>query len=370
MGHKPQHLEDQLRLGLPQAHGLYRPTFEKDGCGVGFVCDIKGRASRRIIEDANHMNCCMVHRGGLGYEPNTGDGAGMLTGLPHAFLGRVAEEAFGARLPAPGHYGVGNVFLPRDAGERAHCKRVVEEAVTAAGQTLIGWRELPTDPDGANIGKAARAAMPHMEQLFVGAAPGLAGDALERRLYLIRKHATHRLRGEVALVERQLFYLCSLSSKIIVYKGMLTPHQLAPFYADLGAEDYASHLAMSHSRFSTNTFPSWDRAQPNRFMSHNGEINTLLGNVNWMNARQGVLASDLFGEDLAKLFPIVEPDCSDSGTFDNVLEFLLMTGRTLQEAVLMMIPEAWQQHREMSDAKRAFYTFNKTLLYLLWRCRR
>ena len=362
MGHKPQHLEDQLRLGLPQAHGLYRPTFEKDGCGVGFVCDIKGRASRRIIEDANHMNCCMVHRGGLGYEPNTGDGAGMLTGLPHAFLRRVAEEAFGARLPAPGHYGVGNVFLPRDAAERAHCKRVVEEAVAAAGQTLIGWRDLPIDPDSANIGKAARAAMPHMEQLFVGAAAGLAGDALERRLYLIRKHATHRLRGDAALAERQLFYLCSLSSKIIVYKGMLTPHQLAPFYADLGAEDYASHLAMSHSRFSTNTFPSWDRAQPNRFMSHNGEINTLLGNVNWMNARQGVLASDLFGEDLAKLFPIVEPDCSDSGTFDNVLEFLLMTGRTLQEAVLMMIPEAWQQHREMSDAKRAFYEYHSCLM--------
>ena len=362
MGHKPQHLEDQLRLGLPKAHGLYRPTFEKDGCGVGFVCDIKGRASRRIVEDANHMNCCMVHRGGLGYEPNTGDGAGMLTGLPHAFLGRVAEEAFGARLPAPGRYGVGNVFLPRDAAERAHCKRVVEEAVAVAGQTLIGWRDLPIDPDGANIGKAARAAMPHMEQLFVGAAAGLAGDALERRLYLIRKHATHRLRGDAALVERQLFYLCSLSSKIIVYKGMLTPHQLTPFYADLGAEDYASHLAMSHSRFSTNTFPSWDRAQPNRFMSHNGEINTLLGNVNWMNARQGVLASDLFGEDLAKLFPIVEPDCSDSGTFDNVLEFLLMTGRTLQEAVLMMIPEAWQQHREMSDAKRAFYEYHSCLM--------
>ena len=362
MGRKPQHLEGQLRLGLPKAHGLYSPTFEKDGCGVGFVCDIKGRASRRIIDDANHMNCCMVHRGGLGYEPNTGDGAGMLTGLPHAFLRRVAEDALGARLPKPGRYGVGNVFLPHDAAERAHCKRVVEEAVAAAGQTLIGWRELPIDPDGANIGKAARAAMPHMEQLFVGAAPGLAGDALERRLYLTRKHATHRLRSDAALVERQRFYLCSLSSKIIVYKGMLTPHQLAPFYADLRAEDYASHLAMSHSRFSTNTFPSWDRAQPNRFMSHNGEINTLLGNVNWMNARQGVLASDLFGEDLAKLFPIVEPDCSDSGTFDNVLEFLLMTGRTLQEAVLMMIPEAWQQHREMSDAKRAFYEYHSCLM--------
>ena len=366
MGHEPQDLtqdlKGQLTLGLPKARGLYRPEFEKDGCGVGFVCDIQGRASRQIVLDANHMNCCMVHRGGLGYEQNTGDGAGMLTGLPHAFLRRVAEAALGATLPAPGSYGVGNVFLPRDAAEREHCKRVVEAAVAAAGQTLIGWRALPIDPDGANIGNAARAAMPHMEQLFIAAAPGLAGDALERRLYLIRKHATHQLRGDAALAERQLFYACSLSSKIIVYKGMLTPHQLAPFYTDLDAPDYASHLAMSHSRFSTNTFPSWDRAQPNRFMSHNGEINTLLGNVNWMNARQGVLASDLFGADLAKLFPIVEPDCSDSGTFDNVLEFLLMAGRTLQEAVLMMIPEAWQQHADMPDAKRAFYEYHSCLM--------
>ena len=358
----PSDLKRQLTLGLPKAHGLYRPQWEKDGCGVGFVCDIKGRASRRIVEDANHMNCCMVHRGGLGYEKNTGDGAGMLTALPHAFLARVAGEAIGRGLPAPGRYGVGNVFLPRDAAERAHCKRVLERAVAEAGQTLIGWRELPVRPDTANIGKAARAAMPHMEQLFVAAAPGLAGDAFERRLYLIRKHATHQLRGDAALAERQLFYMCSLSGKIIVYKGMLTPHQLAPFYEDLQAQDYASHLAMSHSRFSTNTFPSWDRAQPNRFMSHNGEINTLLGNINWMNARQGVAQSALFGDDLAKLFPVVEPDCSDSGTFDNVLEFLLMTGRTLQEAVLMMIPEAWQQHPDMPEARRAFYEYHSCLM--------
>ena len=362
MAPSPQGLQRELTLGLPKAHGLYRPEFERDGCGVGFVCDIQGRASRRIVLDANHMNCCMVHRGGLGHERNTGDGAGMLTGLPHDFLRRVAGEALGAELPAPGRYGVGNVFLPRDADERAHAKRVVEAAVAMAGQTLLGWRRLPIDPGGADIGKAALAAMPHMEQLFVAAAPGVEGDALERRLYLIRKHATHRLRGDAALAERQLFHACSLSSKIIVYKGMLTPHQLAPFYRDLGAPDYASHLAMSHSRFSTNTFPSWDRAQPNRFMSHNGEINTLLGNVNWMNARQGVLESDLFGEDLAKLFPIVEADCSDSGTFDNVLEFLLMTGRTLQEAVLMMIPEAWQQQRDMADAKRAFYEYHSCLM--------
>ena len=355
-------LEEQLTLGLPEPYGLYRPGSEKDSCGVGFICDIKGRASNRIIRDAEHMNCCMVHRGGLGYEKNTGDGAGLLTGLPHAFLAKVARESLGVELPGAGAYGAGNVFLPRDPSERAHCKRVVEEVVAAAGQTLLGWRPVPVDPDGADIGNAARAAMPHMEQLFIAAAAGLAGDALERRLYLIRKQATRRLRGDPALTERQLFYICSLSTKIVVYKGMLTPHQMFPFYDDLRDPDYASHLAMVHSRFSTNTFPSWDRAQPNRFMSHNGEINTLLGNVNWMNAREGVAETDLFGDDLVELFPVVEPDCSDSGTFDNVLEFLLMTGRTLQEAVLMMIPEAWQQHPDMSDAKRAFYEYHSCLM--------
>ena len=355
-------LNRQLALGLPASYGLYDPAFEKDGCGVGFICDIKGRASHQIIQDAGHMNCCMVHRGGLGYEKNTGDGAGILTGLPHKFLRKVALQSMDVELPPPGCYGVGNVFLPRDPTERAHCKRVVAQAVARAGQRLLRWRALPVDPNGADIGNAARAAMPVMEQLFVAAAPGIEGDALERRLYLIRKDATHRLRTDVKLAERKLFYICSLSTKIVIYKGMLTPHQLFPFFADLRDEDYESHLAMVHSRFSTNTFPSWDRAQPNRFMCHNGEINTLLGNVNWMNAREGVVRSDLFGDDLPKLFPVVEADCSDSGTFDNVLEFLLMTGRTLQEAVLMMIPEAWQQHPNMPEARRAFYEYHSCLM--------
>ena len=355
-------LNRQLATGLPTSYGLYDPAFEKDGCGVGFICDIKGRASRDIIRDAGNMNCCMVHRGGLGYEKNTGDGAGILTGLPHKFLSKVARTSMDAELPPPGRYGVGNVFLPRDAAERAHCKRVVAQAVARAGQTLLRWRALPINPSGADIGNAARAAMPVMEQLFIAAAPGIEGDALERRLYLIRKDATHRLRGDTDLTERKLFYICSLSTKIVIYKGMLTPHQLFTFFPDLEDEDYESHLAMVHSRFSTNTFPSWDRAQPNRFMCHNGEINTLLGNKNWMNAREGVVRSDLFGDDLPKLFPVVEEDCSDSGTFDNVLEFLLMTGRTLQEAVLMMIPEAWQQHPNMPQARRAFYEYHSCLM--------
>ena len=360
-------LAEQLRLGLPERAGLYDPANEKDACGVGFICDIKGRPSRSIIDDAQRMNCCMIHRGGQGYEANTGDGAGILTGLPDAFLREVVRASLNVDLPAQGAYGAGIVFLPRDAAEQARCREILAERIAAEGQELIGWRPVPTDPDGADLGKAARAAMPHIEMLIIGAGTNadgerLSGDDFERRLYLIRKNATHLIRGDASFTERSLFYVCTLSSKVIVYKGMLTPEQVFPFYSDLQDDRYASHLAMVHSRFSTNTFPSWDRAQPNRFMSHNGEINTRLGNINWMNARQGVIESELFGEDIEKLFPIVEPDCSDSGSFDNVLEFMLMGGLTLQESILTMIPEAWQAHGQMPREKRDFYEYLSTIM--------
>jgi len=354
-------MSNQSQVGLPPKRGLYDPANEKDSCGVGFICDIKGRASRKIVEDARSMNCCMAHRGGIGYEKNTGDGAGILVGMPEKFLRKVAASDLGIQLPATGEFGVGNVFLPNNDSARAHCKSVIEAEINAAGQQFLGWRELPIDPDGAGIGNAARAAMPSFAQLYIGA-EGISGDDFERSLYVIRKHATHLLRSDVTLTERKHFYVCSLSSKVIIYKGMLTPAQVFPFYPDLLDAEFESHLAMVHSRFSTNTFPSWDRAQPNRYMSHNGEINTLLGNTNSMNARQGKLSSPLFGDDLSKLFPIIEEDCSDSGTFDNVLEFLLMSGRKLQEAVLMMIPEAWQQHPTMDEAKRAFYEYHSCLM--------
>ena len=348
--------------GLPPAHGLYDPRFEHESCGVGFVCNIKGRPSRGIVDDAKHINCCMDHRGGIGYEPNTGDGAGILTGLPHKLLARFAQAAFGRSLPEPGAYGVGNVFLPRDAAERRSCKERIETIIATQGQECLGWRELPHDARGADLGSAAIASMPHMEQLFIAVGEGFESERFERQLYVIRKHASRELRGDESLAERALLYISSLSSKVIVYKGMLTPHQLFEFFADLEDPEYETHLAMVHSRFSTNTFPSWDRAQPNRFMSHNGEINTLLGNCNWMNAREGVMRSELFGEDLSKLFPVVEPDCSDSGNFDNVLEFLLMSGRTLPAAVMMMIPEAWQNRHDMAPDKRAFYEYNSCLM--------
>ena len=341
--------------------GLYDPAFEKDSCGVGFICDIKGRASRKIVTDARSMNCCMEHRGGVGYEKNTGDGAGLLFGLPEKFLRKVAREELGIELPEKESFGVGNIFFPTNPDERQKCKEIFEEETKNAGQTLIAWRELPTEPEKSGIGNAAKEAMPNFAQVFIGANE-VNGEEFERKLYLIRKRTTHRLRSDKALIQRQSFYVSSLSGRVIVYKGMLTPEQVFNFFPDLEDTDFESHLAMVHSRFSTNTFPSWDRAQPNRFMSHNGEINTLLGNINAMNARQGLMKSDLFGEDLKKLFPIVEDDCSDSGNFDNVLEFLLMGGRKLQEAVLMMIPEAWQQHASMDPAKKAFYEYHSCLM--------
>ena len=342
--------------GLPEKRGLYDPAMEHDSCGVGFVANIKGVASREIMEDAYIINSRMDHRGGCGFEANTGDGAGILTALPHPFFARVAAEQ-GVSLPAPGAYAAGNIFLPQDTTLRGEFQAVIEEIIAEEGQQFLAWRDVPVEPEEADVGPAARAAQPHIAQLLVGAADGLDQDAFERKLYIIRRRLSHTLRARA--IET---FACTLSSRVIVYKGMLTPSQLFPFYTDLRDPDYTTHLAMVHSRFSTNTFPSWDRAQPNRFMSHNGEINTLRGNVNLMRAREGVAQSDLFGEDLAKLFPIVEPHCSDSGTFDNVLEFLLMTGRSLQEAVMMMIPEAWQSDTNMPAEERAFYEYHSALM--------
>ena len=253
-------------------------------------------------------------------------------------------------------------FCRRTRASATRCRQTVEEIIAAQGQYLVGWRKVPTETVKADIGPTAKAAEPHIEQLIIAAGNGLSGDAFERQLYLIRKQASRVLRSDTSLAQAKMFYICSLSTKVIIYKGMLTTEQLFRYFPDLAAPDYTSHLAMVHSRFSTNTFPSWDRAQPMRFMSHNGEINTLRGNMNWMQARQGVVDSKLFGAELSKLFPVVEPDCSDSGTFDNVLEFLLMNGRTLQESVMMMIPEAWQNHETMSDDKRAFYEYHSCLM--------
>ncbi|MDT8428711.1 MAG: glutamate synthase large subunit [Pseudomonadales bacterium] len=351
-----------LKFGYPQKTGLYDPANEKDSCGVGFVADIKGRPSHQIMLDAYHINSRMDHRGGCGFEANTGDGAGILMALPHSFFAAVARKEFDVELPAAGSYAVGNIFLPQDPAEREHCRQTINSTISAEGQRLIGWREVPVDPDGADVGPAARMAQPRIEQLFIAASEGMDRDTFERTLYIIRKRFTHKLRGDRNLQEAKMLYACSLSTKVIVYKGMLTPGQLFPFYQDLTNTNFETHLAMVHSRFSTNTFPSWDRAQPNRFMSHNGEINTLRGNVNQMVAREGTVKSELFGQKMAELFPVIDSDCSDSGSFDAVLEFMLLSGRSLQESVMMMIPEAWQSDTNMSQDKRDFYEFHSALM--------
>lgn len=352
----------EFLTGLPEAHGLYDPAFEHDACGIGFIADIKGRRSHDIVRDTALMLTRMEHRGGCGCEANTGDGAGILTALPVEFLAKVAKRDLGIELPPEGRFSAGVVFLPTDEAFRRECRETFERYAAEEGIKILGWRKVPIDPDGAQIGETSRRCMPVIEQVFVTAGSEVADrEALERRLFVLRKRASHTLR-QGGHPQAELFYVCSLSTKVIVYKGMLTTYQLVPFYPDLADPDYCSHLAMVHSRYSTNTFPSWDRAQPLRFMSHNGEINTLRGNKNWMYARQGVMSSDLFTQaELEKVFPICEPRCSDSGNFDNALELLLMAGRPLPEAVMMMIPEAWQNHESMPEDKRAFYEYHSAL---------
>jgi len=349
---------------LPPKQGLYDPANEHDACGVGFIAHIKGKPSHQIVVDALEMLRRMDHRGACGCESNTGDGAGIMTALPHSLLREAAKRDLNIDLPEAGQFAAGNVFLPTEQSQRLEAIKRVEKIIAEQGQKLLGWRNLAVDPDLADVGNVARSTMPAMVQLLIGASDSVREDpeAFERQLYIIRKRASHTIRSDASLSQASYFYICSLSTKVIVYKGQLLSGQVPLFYEDLRNEAYVSHLAMVHSRFSTNTFPSWDRAQPCRFMSHNGEINTVRGNGNWMAAREGLMSSPVFKDDLEKLFPIVEPDVSDSGTFDNVLEMLLMTGRSLPEAVMMMIPEAWENHEAMPMAKRSFYEYHANLM--------
>ena len=304
----------------------------------------------------------MDHRGARGAEPNSGDGAGILTGMPHAFFAKISKELYATELLS-GSYSVGNIFLPNDEDERETCKTYFEETCRENELKIVGWRILPTDIKKADIGPTALDAMPQIEQvLIVDNLKNCDQEDFEKRLYLTRKKVSNHLRTRSNLNESELFYVCSLSSKTIVYKGMLTCDQVGNFFSDLSDPDFMSHLAMVHSRFSTNTFPSWDRAMPNRYMSHNGEINTIEGNINWMRAREGNMESSIFGDRLKELFPIVEPNCSDSGNFDNVLEFLALSGRSLEESVLMMVPEAWQKKKTISKERKAYYEFQSNLM--------
>jgi glutamate synthase (NADPH/NADH) large chain len=335
--------------GLPTAHGLYDPRFEHDACGVSFVADIKGRASHDIVMRGLGALCNMEHRGATGAEADTGDGAGVLLQIPDRFLRGVVNF----ELPVVGSYVVGMAFLPSDISVAAKAQNAIEAIAREEGLTVLGWRDVPTDP--TTLGAGARAVMPTFRQLFLSDPQGASGIDLDRKVFVTRKRVEHDLPAE------QKTYFPSLSCRTIIYKGMFTTPQLGAFYPDLADERVESALALVHSRFSTNTFPSWPLAHPYRFIAHNGEINTVQGNRNWMRTREALLQSDLI-PGLERAFPICTVGGSDSASFDEVLELLHFGGRSLPHAVLMMIPEAWENHETMDAKKRAFYRFHSSLM--------
>ncbi len=337
---------------------LYASDFEHDSCGVGFVANLKRKPSREIVVDACEILARMEHRGACGCEAETGDGAGILIGMPESFMRRKAEVNY-FDLTSP-FFAVGNVFLPTDEESRERAKRMFKDTIIESGQKFVGWRETPVDPAGASIGATALRAQPKILQIFVEPQDGIDQDTFERKLYLIRKRVSHEIRN-AGFDKNDMFYVCSLSSRILVYKGMLSTAQLPMYFPDLQEDSFESHLAMVHSRFSTNTLPAWSRAQPLRWMAHNGEINTLRGNRNWVHARQGLMQSDQFGDDFQHIKPIIEHNGSDSAEFDNAMELLMMSGRDLPEVVMMMIPEAWRNHQHMPENKRAFYEYHACL---------
>ncbi|MCB9536139.1 MAG: glutamate synthase large subunit [Myxococcales bacterium] len=341
----------------PGSYGLYDPQTEHDACGVGFVAHIKGEKSHAIVEQGLELLRRLAHRAATGCDPETGDGAGILLQLSHRFFKARGLE-LGWDMPRRRRYAVGMVFLPPDPEARAACERVIEEAVVAEGQRVIGWRDVPVDD--TVLGRVAFSMRPVIRQVFV-ARRRLVPSAFERKLFVIRKLAENRIRDE-GLDPDGRFHIASLSSETIVYKGLLLPRQLPAFYADLRNPTLVSAIALVHSRFSTNTFPTWDLAQPLRYVAHNGEINTVRGNRNWMNARRSQLQSAKFDGGVDRLFPIVVPDKSDSSQFDNMLELLVLGGRPLPHAMMMMIPEAWEGHDEMDPARRAFYEYTAALM--------
>ncbi len=356
----PEVADMKEQLG-PARQGLYDPQHEHDSCGVGFVVDLKGRKSRKIVQDGIQILLNLEHRGACGAEKNTGDGAGILIQIPHTFLATACAEAKGRiTLPSAGQYGVGMVFLPSDPGSRAACEHLFEKVVRDEGQRVLGWREVPVD--SRMLGPTARRSQPVIKQLFVARQASIKeDDAFERKLYVIRRRARHAVR-RLEIPEKASFYIASFSSRTIVYKGMLNCDQLTAFYLDLQDERVESALALVHSRFSTNTFPNWSRAHPYRMVAHNGEINTLRGNVNWMHARESMFASKLFGDDLQKCIPVIDTEGSDSGMFDNALELLVLAGRSLPHAMMMMIPEPWSNHESMPRARKDFYEFHGCLM--------
>ncbi|MDX2214393.1 MAG: glutamate synthase large subunit [Oculatellaceae cyanobacterium bins.114] len=342
---------------LPPKQGLYDPQFEHDACGVGFIVHMKGQASHEIVEQALTILLNIDHRGACGAEINTGDGAGILIQIPHKFLQKVAA-AENIALPEAGQYGVGMIYGSPDPVRREKSRWLFEQIVAEEGQKVLGWRDVPTD--NSSLGDTAKLSEPFMQQVFIQRHPDLVDDmAFERKLYIIRK------RSHLALRTAQIdpaWYPSSLSCRTMVYKGMLMPVQVGQYYPELQDPDLESALALVHSRFSTNTFPSWERSHPYRYIAHNGEINTLRGNINWMHARQSLFQSEVFGDDIHKIQPVINIDGSDSLIFDNALELLVLSGRSLPHAVMMMIPEPWTAHESMNDDKKAFYEYHSCLM--------
>jgi glutamate synthase (ferredoxin) len=342
---------------LPAKQGLYDPQFEHDACGVGFIVHMKGNKSHDIVEQALTILVNLDHRGACGAETNSGDGAGILMQVPHKFLKKVAAEK-NINLPEPGQYGVGMIYSSPDSMAREQSRRIFEQIVAEEGQQVIGWRDVPTD--NSSLGNTAKSSEPFMQQVFIQRGSDLVDDlAFERKLYVIRKRSHTAIRAPKI---DPYWYPSSISGRTIVYKGMLMPVQVGDYYPDLHDPDMESALALVHSRFSTNTFPSWERSHPYRYIAHNGEINTLRGNINWMHARQSLFESELFGDDMKKVQPVINVDGSDSLIFDNALELLYLAGRSLPHAVMMMIPEPWTAHESMSDEKKAFYEYHSCLM--------
>jgi glutamate synthase (ferredoxin) len=349
-----------VRTVPPPKQGLYDPQFEHDSCGVGFVVNIKGRKSHAIVQQALQALRNLDHRGACGCEVNTGDGAGILIQTPHVFLKEVAAKEK-ISLPGAGEYGVGMVYTPHDPAQRAECEKIFTAIVAEEGQRVLGWRTIPTN--NASLGATAKASEPFMRQVFIARNAKLTDElAFERKLYVIRKRAENAIRYSGKVKGGDYFYFASLSFKTVVYKGMLLTTQLSEYYPDLSHLAMESALALVHSRFSTNTFPSWNRAHPYRYLAHNGEINTLRGNINWMHAGQANFISELFGDDIKKVLPVINTDGSDSAMFDNCLELLVMAGRELPHAMMMMIPEPWENHESMSAEKHAFYEYHSCLM--------
>lgn len=343
---------------LPKKQGLYDPAFEHDSCGVGFVCNIKGGRTNEIVLQGLEVLNRLAHRGATGADPKTGDGAGILVQIPHEFFAKACSQS-NIKLPLRGEYGTGLVFLPTDEKDRTFCKNVFSQVINKEGLTLLGWRSIPVDD--SEIGITAKNTGPVIEQPFIKKDKTLKGELdFERRLYVVRKKVENIIRGS-AIKQKSFFYITNLSCRTFSYKGLLMPYQLDKFFPDLRDKDLKSSISLVHSRYSTNTFPTWDLAQPFRFLAHNGEINTLRGNINWMRAREGLLKTPDFGDDIKKIFPVIVPGGSDSATIDNVFELLVLAGRPIQHAMMMLIPGAWEQDNLMDRKLREFYKYHACL---------